>query len=138
MADVVHKAGTGARYALAAVRGVNGAVSLVAPQVLAKRTGVDPDANPAALYVLRLFGVRTVYLALELVFARGDHLRDALKVAPAIHASDALSAFAAGRTGQLPPKPARMGTIISTVNFVLALLAAGTAKQPARRRPWRR
>jgi hypothetical protein len=138
MTELLQKAGTGARYTLAAVRGVNGVASLLVPQVLAKRTGVDPEANPAALYVLRLFGVRTVYLALELVFARGDHLRDALKVAPAIHASDALSAFAAGRAGQLPPKSARTGTIISSVNFILALLAARTAKQSARRRPWRR
>ena len=132
------RTGIRARYALAAVRGVNGTASLLAPRLLARRTGVDPDANPAALYVLRLFGVRTVYLALELVLARGDHLRDALRVAPAIHASDALSAYAAGRSGQLAPKPARMGTIISTVNFVLALLAAGTAKDVARRPPWRR
>jgi hypothetical protein len=125
--DPLRRAGTVGRYTLAAVRGVNGAASLFAPRWLAQRTGVDPDANPAALYALRLFGVRTIYLSLELLVARRDHLRDALRVAPAIHASDALSAFAAGRAGQLPPSSARTATIISSVNFVLAVLAARTA-----------
>lgn len=138
MAAFTQTAGTGARYALAAIRGFNGTVALLAPGWLAERTGVDPKTSPAALYALRLFGVRTIYLAAELVFARGDHLRDALKVAPAIHASDAVSAFVAGRAGQLPPKSARMGTIISSVNFVLALLAASTAKKAASPLPWRR
>lgn len=134
----IRKAGTGARYTLAAIRFVNGSVALVAPRLLAKTSGVDPDANPAALYALRLFGVRTVYTAWELAFARGDHSRDAFAVAPAIHASDALSAFAAGRAGQLPPGPAKRGTTISSVNFVLAVLAALTARPSRSRLPWRR
>jgi hypothetical protein len=134
----IRKAGTGARFALAAIRFVNGSLALVAPRVLAKTSGVDPDANPAALYALRLFGVRTVYTAWELALARGDHARDALAVAPALHASDALSAFTAGRNGQLPPGPAKRGTAISSVNFVLAILAALTARPARRRLPGRR
>jgi hypothetical protein len=133
----IRKVATGARFALAGIRFVNGSVALVAPRVLAKTSGVDPDANPAALYALRLFGVRTVYLAWELALAKGDHARDAVLVAPAVHASDALSAFAAGRSGQLPSGPARRGTIISSVNFLLAVLVA-VADRPRRRRlPWR-
>ena len=135
MGDPLRAAGTGARYALAAVRLFNGAAALAAPRWLQARAGVDPDANPAAVYAWRLFGVRTVYLAGELVVTRGDHLADALRVAPVIHASDALSAAAAGRAGNLPGKSARMATIISTVNFVFAVLAAVTAPRRRARGP---
>jgi hypothetical protein len=89
--------------------------------------------------------VRTVFLAAELVLAKGDHLRDALRVAPAIHGSDALSAAAAGKAGQLAPEAARTATIISSVNFalaVVALLAGGPRRGPLEearsRAPWRR
>jgi hypothetical protein len=120
----VSKARTGARYLLAAIRLFNGTAALAAPATLGRRLGVDPDANPAAVYVLRLFGIRTVYVGGELLLARGQHQRDARRAAPAIHLSDALSAFAAGRAGQLPKRSARTATIISAVNFLLAVLIA--------------
>jgi hypothetical protein len=123
MADAFTKVGTGARYALAAVRGVNGVATLFAPKWFARRAGLDPDKNPAAIYVLRLFGVRTIYLAGELLLKRGPHLDDALIVAPVVHASDALSAAAAGRAGLLGARQARTGTIISSFNFAFAVLA---------------
>jgi hypothetical protein len=78
-----------------------------------------------------------VYVGAELILARGDHLRDALRAAPAVHLSDTLSAVAAGAAGQLPKKSARTATIISGVNFLLALLIA-TGPQPASRRRWGR
>lgn len=118
------KARTGARYLLAVIRLFNGTAALAAPATLGRRLGVDPDANPAAVYVLRLFGVRTVYVGAELLLARGEHLRDARLAAPAIHLSDTLSAIAAGASGQLPKKSARTATIISGVNVLLALLVA--------------
>jgi hypothetical protein len=128
---------TAARYLLGGIRLFNGAAALFAPAPLGRRLGVDPDANPAAVYVLRLFGVRTVYIGAELILARGDHLRDALRTAPAVHLSDTLSAVAAGAAGQLPKKSARTATIISGVNFALAVLIA-TGPAPGSRRRWAR
>ena len=131
------KARTAARYLLGAIRLFNGTAALAAPATLGRRVGVDPDANPAAVYVLRLFGVRTVYVGAELILARGDHLRDALRTAPAVHLSDTLAAVAAGAAGQLPRKSARTATIISGANLLLALLIA-TGPAPASRRRWGR
>src|SRR6059036_1858937 len=56
----------GAAVALAGIRLVNGTTGVVAPQELAKRLGADAD-DPALLYALRLFGVRTVVIALDLL-----------------------------------------------------------------------
>src|SRR5215208_4744323 len=111
-----------ARDVLGAVRLFNGIATLFVTKPFAKRMGVDPDASPAAIYALRLFGVRTIYVGAELLFGRGDHLRDASAVAPAIHLSDTISAALAGAGGQLPKKVARTATAISAVNTLLALL----------------
>jgi hypothetical protein len=100
--------------------------------------------NSGAVYALRLFGVRTVIVALELVLARGEHLRNAMRVAPVIHGSDVITAASSGKIGDLPPKSSRMATIISSVNFVLAvIIAVAAAREPSAasrssRLPWRR
>ena len=52
--------GDSARIALAGIRLFNGIAALFVPATLARRLGVDPETNRAALYVLRLFGVRTI------------------------------------------------------------------------------
>ena len=137
LADI-SRAQTGARYLLGGIRLFNGAAALFVPRQLGQRVGVDPDSSPAAVYVLRLFGVRTIYAGLELLIGRDAHLRNALRVAPAIHASDALSAAAAGKAGQLPAKAARMATVISSVNFVLALLAATSREARGKRSKFKR
>lgn len=126
-----------ARYALGAVRLFNGAATLFATRPFGKRLGVDPDTSPAAVYALRLFGIRTIYVGAELLFARGDHLRDAVTVAPAIHVSDTVSAVLAGVGGQLPKKSARTAAVISGVNVLLSLLAWGPPKR-RRRLSWKR
>jgi hypothetical protein len=127
-----------ARYVLGAVRLFNGAATLFVTRPFGKRLGVDPDTSPAAVYALRLFGVRTIYVGAELLFARGDHLRDAVTVAPAIHISDTVSAVLAGAGGQLPKKAARTAAVISSVNVLLSLLAWSPPDRRRRRRPWQR
>lgn len=138
VASNISRAQSWARYPLGAIRLFNGAASLFVPRQLGKRLGVDPDTSPAAVYVLRLFGVRTIYVGLELLIGRGEHLRHALRVAPAVHLSDTLAAYAAGKAGELPAKSARMATVISSVNFVLAILAATSREAKGKRSafPW--
>jgi hypothetical protein len=114
---------TGARYTLAGIRLVNGVAALLAPQVVARRLGADPT-QPAVIYVLRMFGVRTVVLGAELLLLKdADELDRALHVGTLIHTSDALSAVWAGREGTLPRGPAMAATAISTVNVALTFLA---------------
>jgi hypothetical protein len=112
-----------ARITLAGIRLFNGVAALFVPATLARRLGVDPEANPAALYALRLFGVRTVLIGAKLLLRDGGLRAHSLRVAPAIHALDATAALIAGERGQLPQRAATTAAIISTVNTVLAIVA---------------
>ena len=106
----------GAAAALAGIRLVNGTAGLVAPEVLARRLGAEPD-DPALLYALRLFGVRTVVIALDLL--RSDRM--ALRAALPIHASDTIAAVLLAR--RLPARQGAAVVGISALNTWLALLA---------------
>jgi hypothetical protein len=112
-----------ARITLAGIRLFNGVAALFVPATLARQLGVDPAANPAALYALRLFGVRTVLIGAQLLLRDGGVRAHSLRVAPAIHALDASAALIAGERGQLPRRAATTAAIISSVNTVLAIVA---------------
>ncbi len=112
------------RTILGVVRLVNGTGALLAPKFMAKRFGVDAEANPSVIYIMRLFGVRTIILGLEfLILKDEDKIRDAARVGVLIHASDTTAAIIAGATGQLPVKAAATGAVISAVNTGLAVAA---------------
>lgn len=118
------KVGTGARYALGVIRIVNGAIGLAAPAVIMRRFGEDsPASNPAATYGLRLFGVRTVLIGVDLLRMQGRELDHALRAAPIIHASDTATVLALKQSKQLAPELARPLALISGTNTVLALTA---------------
>jgi len=112
-----------ARVLLAGIRLVNGSVALVAPTAFARRAGVDPEASPAVLYALRLFGVRTVLIGTDLLRRDPEARARALRVAPLIHVSDVAAAAIAGGQRQLPAKAARTAVLVSSANVLLALLA---------------
>ena len=123
MAGKIDRAHDYARITLACIRLFNGVAALFVPATLARQLGVDPAANPAALYALRLFGVRTVLIGAQLLLRDGGVRAHSLRVAPAIHALDASAALIAGERGQLPRRAATTAAIISTVNTVLAIVA---------------
>jgi len=110
-----------ARILLAGIRLFNGAAALFAPKLLARQFGDNP--NHAVIYVLRLFGVRTIIVGIELLAPDEELRASALRYAIPIHASDTLSAALAGIQGQLPSRTSIMLTAISGVNTVLAVLA---------------
>jgi hypothetical protein len=112
-----------ARIALAGIRLFNGTAALFAPTTLARRLGVDPETNPSAVYVLQLFGVRTVLIGTQLLLRDGGLRAHSLRVAPFIHALDAIAAVSAGARRQLPRRAATTAALISTVNTVLAVIA---------------
>lgn len=123
MAGKFDRAHDYARITLAGIRLLNGVAALFVPATLARRLGVDPEANPAALYALRLFGVRTVLIGAQLLLRDSGVRAHSLRVAPAVHALDATAALIAGERGQLPQRAATTAAIISTVNTVLAIVA---------------
>ena len=110
-----------ARYALAAVRLVNGGVGLVAPHLFIGRFDPDRPTSPAAIYAFRLFGVRTILIGLDLLHpARAQR---AAREGVLIHASDTVTAASLAISGAVPRKTGLVTTAISAVNVVLAVLA---------------
>jgi hypothetical protein len=112
------------RYALGGIRIVNGTLGLLAPAAIQKRLGdAAPDRNAAAIYGLRLFGIRTVVIGADLLLLRGDALSHAVRSAPIIHASDTATVLALQRRKQLVPELARPLALISGLNTALAVTA---------------
>ncbi len=125
--------GTVTRYALGGIRIVNGAVGLLAPAVIQRRLGdTATHRNAAAIYGLRLFGVRTVLLGADLIRLRGDALRSAVRSAPLIHASDTATVLLLQRNGQLAPELARPLALISGLNTALAVTSFLTDRRSGR------
>jgi len=118
-----------APQALGCVRLFFGSSSLLAPTVVARRLGVDPDVNASPVHPLRMFGIRTVIIGAELLWGDRRTKARSIRLAPLIHASDTLSAALAGLARQMPARVAVTTTLISAANTVLALMA-----QPVKRR----
>ena len=108
--------------ALAVIRLVNGIVALFAPAWLARRLNVDPDKQPAMLYVFRMFGIRTVFIGADLWLNPEGRAR-ALRQGIVIHGSDTTAALIAFIFGQLPVRSALTAVAISSVNTALAVYA---------------
>src|SRR5690349_24984234 len=92
-----------ARVALAAVRLVNGGVGLFAPRLFIGRFDPDRPASPAAIYAFRLFGIRTVLIALDLL--RPERAQRAAQEGVLIHASDTVTAASLALSGAVPRRP---------------------------------
>ena len=116
--------GTAARFTLGGVRLVAGSAGLLAPAVIISRFTDDaPTGNPAAIYGLRLFGIRTVLIGADLFRRTGPELDHALRVAPVIHATDTATVLALWKNKQLAPERARPLALLSGANTVLAVVA---------------
>ncbi|HSR25884.1 MAG TPA: hypothetical protein VLW53_20190 [Candidatus Eisenbacteria bacterium] len=107
------------------MRLANGAAALLAPRFLVRRLQV-PRPQGAAVYVFRLFGIRTVLIGLELVLPSSDAHHGALRRGLLIHASDTTAAVLAGWRGQLPRRAAATTAAISLGNTLLAAVALAT------------
>ena len=117
-----------ARVSLGVIRLANGALALVAPDVLGKRLGVSTDTSPGFGYAFRLFGVRTVLLGVDLLRA-GDGPGDpVVRRALVVHPADTVAALVVLGRHELPAKGARVAVAASALNAGLAVLA----NRPAR------
>jgi hypothetical protein len=112
-----------ARVLLAGIRLANGTAALLAPARMGARIGVDAAENPAALYVMRLFGARTILIGSHLLSRDPAVRRQALLHAPFVHASDTVAALLALSGGHLAPRAAKTAAAISGVNVGLSLVA---------------
>ena len=114
------------RVALGLIRLINGSAALIRPDLVAGQMSSAPPA-PGIRYVLRMFGIRTVFLGLDLLGGNEDQRRSALQRAPIIHAVDASAAILAGLGRQLPARRAVLLVGISGLNLALALVARRAA-----------
>ena len=121
--------GQAARFALAGIRMINGGVALIAPGVIIGRFDEQPASDNAATYGLRMFGVRTVLLGIDLVALTGNPLRRALGQAVIIHGTDTATAALLGVTGRVKPRTAIPLTLISMTNTALAITAYCAARR---------
>jgi len=112
-----------ARKTLAAIRLFNGAAGLLAPEFLLRRLGTDPAVDRSGIYPFRMFGIRTVLIGADLLLLGGEERRRATRLAVVIHATDTVSAAAAGLRGDLPRKAAVLTTLISAGNTALAVIS---------------
>lgn len=110
-----------ARYLLAGVRLINGSIGLAKPEQFIKRFDPEREPSPAAIYAFRLFGIRTVLLALDLLVLRDAQLERALRQGVLIHLSDATTAILLGARGQVGMRIAVTTALISATNVLLAL-----------------
>ena len=96
-----------ARITLAGVRLFNGGTALAAAGPFARRLGTEADAHGPGVHISRMFGIRTVLIAIDLLSRDPDVRRHALRVALIVHVSDTISAAAAGLSKQMPPRAGR-------------------------------
>jgi hypothetical protein len=124
-----------ARIALAVIRLVNGTMALLTPEMMLRRLGADPAANQVAIYPLRMFGIRTVVLGVDLL--AGGSVQQKGRVGVVIHATDAASAITAGLRRQLPARVALVAAGISLTNTALAAIIARPVQtcEPAAKLP---
>ena len=116
------------RLALGLIRLVNGLLGLFLPRLLIRRIDPTMPQSPAAIYAFRLFGVRTVLLARDLLGPTGPAQTSALEQAPLIHASDAATATLLTLTGRVAMKSGIPLIAVSGLNTVLAFAARRAAR----------
>jgi hypothetical protein len=110
-------------YGLAAIRILNGTLGLVAPKVLIKRVDPSTDVSPAAIYAFRMFGIRTIWLGVDLLVRPQPEVQRALQEGVVIHASDMVTAALLGLEHKVSKRTAVLITAISATNVALAAVA---------------
>lgn len=107
---------------LVGLRGAVGAGAWLAPRLSGRLFGLNPDANPQAPYLGRLFGARDVALAFGLGTSSGPQRSQWLRIGIACDLADAAAGLLAGRRGELP----KLATALVTAT-ALAAAALGIA-----------
>ena len=120
-----------ARIVLGVIRLINGALGLLAPGVLVRRLGGEATTSSVARYAFRLFGVRTILLAAELLLANGPVRDQARRTAVIVHAADTTAAAWGAWRRELPPRVAMATIVISSINTLLAVLARPRSTPPS-------
>jgi hypothetical protein len=107
------------------VRFIVGGFSWFFPKAMAEIMLIDPEANPALSYGLRLFGVRDVLMGILLQDFKGDALDRQLQIGVAIDLIDVTASGLAGLTGQIPKRAAILCCCAGLVGASLGAASLG-------------
>ena len=108
-----------AATAIAAGRVVVGAAAYLAPNLSGRLFGLDPDNNPQASYIGRLFGARDVALGAGVIRSPRKQKDAWVAAGMACDVADVGAGALAGIRGTLPPSSAAMVTATAAF-FALA------------------
>lgn len=107
---------TGTRFAI-------GVTAWVAPGTAGRIFGLDPDANPQAAYLGRLFAVRDAALGVGYLATTGDARRLWWQVGIACDLFDAAAGVLGGRNGSLSKFSATSATAVALAAAVMGAAA---------------
>jgi hypothetical protein len=109
---------------LVSARSAIGVGAWLAPRLSGRLFGLDPDQNPQAPYLARLFGVRDAALGYGLSTSQGAQRSLWLRIGIACDLADAAAGIFAGRRGELPPFAAVVvtGTALGAAALGIAAL----------------
>jgi hypothetical protein len=108
---------------LIGVRSAIGVGAWMAPRFSGRLFGLDPEANPQAAYLGRLFGVRDAVLAVGAATNSGKQQAQWLQLGVVCDLADAVAGVLAGRRGELPAKSTGMVTATALVAAALGMAA---------------
>lgn len=103
-------------------RSVLGVGAVVAPRAFGRLFGVDPADNPVAPYLMRLFGIRELFMAWDLHRTSDDELERTVTGTIPVDGGDAIASALAGAAGYMPRRAALLSTataVFGTVHGVL-------------------
>jgi hypothetical protein len=115
---------------LVATRTAIGVAAWLTPRLSGRLFGLDPDANPQASYLGRLFGVRDVALGIGLRSSSGAERQQWLRLGVACDLADAAAGVLAGKTGALPKRATVLVTGTALMAAAMGIAAMRGAEPP--------
>lgn len=112
-----------AKVTLMSIRSVIGVLGWLFPNLSGRLFGIDPNENPSAPYLGRLFAARELALVAPLLIEDEDVQRRSLQVGMAVDAADAAASVAAGVSGALPKRAVVMTGLTAVVAVILGWIA---------------
>jgi hypothetical protein len=102
-----------------------GAASLILPRFTARLLQMDPDSNPASSFLMRLFGVRDIFLGVAPLLVSGAGRSRILGAATGVDLTDATAAVIAGLTRQIPPRASAVAAAAALAGACLSAATVG-------------
>jgi hypothetical protein len=115
---------------LVATRTAIGVAAWLTPRLSGRLFGLDPDANPQASYLGRLFGVRDAALGIGLRSSSGAERQQWLRLGVACDLADAAAGVLAGKTGALPKRATVLVTGTALMAAAMGIAAMRGAEPP--------